>query len=120
MNTDPLKEVRENLAGLMPPFYPTHGNSVLDQWGVAVCEQLYPPGRDKLIAGALNYVTTKHDEQIIMLCAHLLVELGYAIDPRLDLQAPMPRLLTIQEAQKMVWDYMVNRDWDKLVADSLR
>lgn len=133
MKTDPLALVRENLAGFIPPFSITGMGSVQDSRGQIIADQLFP-GRDKLIVGALNYTATRHDEQVMSLAAHLLVELGYALDPRLDFkstpihklphkqtpfQAPPPRMLTAVECQKVVWKFMQEKNWDALVEKSL-
>lgn len=134
MKTDPLKLVRENLSGFIPPFGILESGRVSDGRGQTVADKLFP-GRDRLIVGALNYVATRHDEQIISVAAHLILELGYAPDPRMDVKGttidkilskgdrpfshPVPRMLTSTEAQKIVWSFMQERNWDALVEKSL-
>src|SRR3954464_4591845 len=107
VKTDPLAMVRENLSSFRPPFRKGI-DSVEDANGQLVASNLIPQ-RANLIVGALNYVATRHDEQVMLVAALMLVELGYATDPRLDFastpihelprkqtpfRAPPPRMLT--------------------------
>lgn len=144
MKTDPMEVMRVwwQAADMIPPFTPgvIRGNNdgkVRDARGHEITGEM-SEARADVVAAALNYAATRQDAQVRLLCASLLVELGYAPDPRFELKGVdsvnairdtlargpkpftgVPRMLTLKEADAMIWNYMHAQNWDTLVAESL-